>query len=272
MERITDRDRRLADYIYNDLGQEDIVAIENEISNDPELSESYQLNMQVKEYLQAKLQLEEMRSDPQLEDAEKLADMALDFESRNKEEDVPASRGGKRNRIRIRKLTIAAAVAATVAIVVSFGIVPFSISQDKLFDRYYEPFEASDYSQRGGSNEMYRDIATGIDDYMGGRYSQSIDRFNDITSTPAIQPEVQLFSALSYMGLGHYQEAQNILESVVNSNNRYQPESMWYLGLCYLKTGQFEKARTLFAQLENYDGLYQRDARSLRKKLRRFNQ
>jgi tetratricopeptide (TPR) repeat protein len=253
MEGNTDRNRRLADYIYNDLGQEEIVAIEREMTNDPELSESYQLNMQVKEYLQAKIQLEEMRSDPQLEDVERLVDMAFVTKSHDEAEQVTVSRESKRNRI--RKLTIAAAFAATVAIVISFGIIPSSISQDKLFDRYYEPFEASDYSQRGGSKEMYRDIATGIDDYMGGRYSQSIDRLNELTSIPANQPEVQLFTALSYMGLGQYQDAQNILESAVNSNNRYQPESMWYLGLCYLKTGQFEKAREMPGPFEKNFGV-----------------
>jgi len=269
MERNRDINRMLADYIYNDLGQEDIMAIEREISNDPVLSESYQLNMQVKEYLKAKLQLEEMRSDPQLGEAERLAGMAFDTGSHFKEEEVPDSGGSRRKRI--RRLTIAAAVAATVALVVSIGIIPLTTSQDKLFDRYYEPFNASANSQRGVSSDIYRDIASGINDYMDGQYSQSIDRFNEMTAVPDIQPEVQLFTALSYMGLGQYRDAQNILESVVNSNNRYQPESIWYLGLCYLKTGEFEKAGTLLAQLENYDGLYKRNARSLRKRLRRFS-
>ena len=270
MERYTDRNRRLADYIYNDLGREEIVEIEREISNDPELSESYRFNMQVKEYLKAKMQLEEMRSDPRLEDAEKLAGMVFDPETHHKEEEIPGSGVPKRNRI--RKLTIAAAVAATVAIIVSFGIIPSTVSQDKLFDRYYEPYAASDYSQRGASDVIYGDIANGINDYMDGRYSQSIDQLSELTSVPDIQPEVQLFTALSYLGLGQYQEAENILEPAVNSNNRYQAESMWYLGLCYLKTGEFEKATTLFGRLEEYDGLYQSDARSLRRKLRRFNQ
>jgi len=270
MERNTDRNRMLADYIYNDLGHEEIVAIKREITNDPELSESYRLNMQVKEYLQAKLQLEEMKSDPQLEVAEKLADMAFEPGSRSREEEVPVSGGFKRKRI--RKLTVAAAFAATVAIVVSVGIIPSGTSQNRLFDRYYEPIKASDYSQRGQSDELYRDLAGGINDYMDGRYSQSIDRLNGLIAVPDIQPEVQLFTALSYMGLGQYHEAQNILESTVDSNSRYQPESMWYLGLCYLKSGEFEKASTLLARLEKYDGLYKRDARSLRKKLRRFSQ
>jgi len=269
MERYMDRNRKLADYIYNDLGRNEVVEIEREISNDPELSESYQLNMQVKEYLQAKLQLEEMRSDPGLEDAEKLAGMVFDMESHD-EAELVVPLGRKRNRI--RKWSFAAAIAASVTILISLGIIPSTVSQDKLFDRYYEPIEASDYSQRGGSNEIYRNIANGIIDYRDGRYNQSIDRLGGLSAVTEIQPEVQLFTALSYIGLGQYLEAQSILEPAVDSNNRYQPESMWYLSLCYLKTGEVEKASSLLGQLEKYDGLYQRDARSLRKKLRRFNQ
>ena len=80
MEHNYKRNRRLADYIYNDLSPEEQVEFEMELSNDPELSEYYELNTQVKEYLQTKIQLEEMRSDPMLEDAEKLADLAFQTE------------------------------------------------------------------------------------------------------------------------------------------------------------------------------------------------
>jgi hypothetical protein len=269
MERKLDRNRRLADYIYNDLSSEEVVEIEKEISHDPQLSEFYLLNMQVKDYLQSKVQLEEMRSDPLLEDAEKLADMAFDIESNYKldHESIPSP---KRNRI--RNMAFVAAVAASVTIIIAVGIIPFKIDQDRLFDRYYEPIEASDYSQRGEANEMYRDIAMGINNYVEGDYRQSIDRFSKLASDPIIQSEVRFFTALSYLGLGEYQSAQSILESVHDGTNRYQPETLWYLSLCYLKTGEFDKANTLLGQLEIYDGLYKKDAQTLRKKLRRFTQ
>ena len=268
MGRILDRNRRLADYIYNDLSSEEVVEIEKEISKDPQLSESYQLNMQVKHYLQAKVQLEEMRSDPQLEDAEKLADMAFGIESHDPLDHESIPTGPKRNRI--RSMVLVAAVAASVSIIIAVGIFPPKIDQDRLFDRYYVPVEASDYSQRGEVNEMYRDIAMGINYYVEGNYKQSIDQFSKLALDPAIQSEVQFFTGLSYLGLGQYQSAQNILESVLDGDHRYQPETLWYLSLCYLKTGEFDKANALLGQLEIYDGLYKKGAQTLRKKLRRF--
>ena len=268
MERKLDRNRRLADYIYNDLNPEEVVEMKREISHDPQLSDSYQLNMQVKDYLQAKIQLEEMRSDPQLENAEQLANMAFEKASPKEVDHQPVPRA-KRNRI--RSIAFVSAVAAAVAIIISVGIVPSNMDQDSLFDRYYAPVEASDYSQRGG-DEMYRNVAVGITSYVEGNYNQSIDQFSALSSDPTFRSEVQLYSGLSYLGLGQYKSAQNMLESVLAGDNGYQAQTLWYLSLCCLKTGEFKEANTLLAQLEVYDGLYKKDAQTLRKKLRRLIQ
>lgn len=258
----------MADYIYKDLGPEEMVEFEMEISSDPQLSESYLLNMQVKDYLQAKVQLEEMRSDPLLENAEKLADMAFDLEPPEERNHKSIPKGPKKNRI--RNLTFATAIAASVTIILAVGLFPSKMNPDRLFDRYYEPVEASDYSQRGEANEKYRDIANGITNYVDGNYHQSIDQFSALATDPAIQSEVHFFTALSYLGLGQYVDAQSMLESVLVGDNRYQAETLWYLSLCYLKTGEIVKANALLEQLELHDGMYQKDAQTLLKNLRRF--
>lgn len=269
MERKLDRDRRLADYIYNDLSAEEVAEMERELSRDPELSESYLLHAQVKEYLQTKLQLEEMRSDPQLEEAEKLAAMAFETESHPEKEPVsiPSGRQSKR----VRNLIVVTAIAAGLAILIAFGILPSGLNPDRLYDRYYAPLAATDYLQRGGDQEIYKDIARGINHYLDGNYSRSLVQFGMLASDPTVRTEVQFFTALSYLGLGQYEPAQSLLESVVNADSRYQAEALWYLSLQYLKTGNFNQADSLLAHLALYDGLYQKDAHALRKKLRRLS-
>jgi len=262
-----DKNRMLADYLYNDLDLEEREVLEKEIQKNPELYKSYQLNVEVKDYLQSKIQLEEMRSDPQLEDAEKLAEMAFEFKPKDEEAQVTIPTV-KRNRI--SRVTFTLAIAASIAIVISVGIVPSSIDQDRLFERYYEPLEATDFSQRGGANEMYQDIGIGISSYLDGNYQQSIDQLYKIGSDPTLRSEAQFYSALSYLGLGDYKNAQSTLESLLNSNIRLESEILWYLSLSYLKTGALEKANSHLAQLENYDGIYKQDAQTLRKKLRRL--
>ncbi len=267
MENKQDRNRRLADYIYEDLGSEDVLEMEKDLSDDPDFSASYELNMQVKKYLQTKLQLEEMRSDPLLEEAEKLADMA--FEVEIPEEASRPSVSLHTRQKRIRNLAITTAVAASVTLILALGILPARLDQDQLFDRYYAPFEASDHAQRG--QERQGAMVDGINWYVEGNYRQSISHFSGLSTDPGLHAEAEFFSALSYMGLGQFQSAVNILETIQGGNHRYQAETLWYLSLCYLKTRDYDRAGALLGQLENYDGLYQKDAQALRKKLRRLN-
>ena len=265
-----DNSRRLTDYIYNDLSPEELVEFEREISMDPELSDTYEINKQVKDYLQTKIQLEEMRSDPMLEEAEKWANMAFDVVSGEAEQHldaIPVDR--KRNKI--RSLTFGLAIAAGFAILITLGI-PSYIDQDQLYDRYYEPLAASDYSQRGESNLAYGSIAVGINSYLDGNYAQSIEQFSQLDTDPVFQTEAQFFSALSQLGLGQYENAQKLFESLINSDSRYHLETLWYLSLCCMKAGEIDEAYTYLGQLEQYEGMYQRDAQSLRKKLRRLKE
>lgn len=280
MEHKLDKEnRRLADYLYKDLNPEEVVEFEWELSNDPELAESYKLNKQVADYLRAKIQLEELRSDPMLEDAEHLADLAFDLPSEGEslENSLENSLEGvpkpvipvDHRKNRIRNLTFAAAIAASVAILLTLGI-PSGLDQDVLYDRYYMPLEASDYAQRGEANEAYRDIAMGINKYLDGNYDESIEQFRLLAADPVFQAEVQFFTALSHMGLRQYMNAQNIFESLIFSDSRYHPEALWYLSLCCLKAGEIEQASQYLGQLVSYDGMYQKDAQSLRKKIRRL--
>ena len=268
MDEKIDRHRRLADYIYDDLSAEEAGVIEKEISSDPRWSESYQLNRQVKNYLRAKVLLEDMRSDPLLEDAEKLAEMAFALDAPGESGQEPPSTKPRRNRV--RNMVVISSVAAGLAIVLAVGIIPSNLDQDRLFDRYYAPLEASDYTQRGNDTQAYLDIALGINHYLEGNYGQSIDQFQNLAADPALQSEVDFYTGLSYLGLGQYSLAQSHLESVLEGDSRYQAEALWYLGLSYLKTENYDQANKVLAQLELYDGLYQNDAQSLRKKLRRL--
>ena len=210
-----------------------------------------------------------MRSDPQLEEAEKLAAMAFETEPHPEKEPVTIPLG--RRSKRVRNLIVVMAIAAGLAILITFGILPSGMNPDRLYDRYYAPLAATDYSQRGDATEVYRDIARGINHYMDGNYSKSLVQFGLLASDPAVRSEVQFYTALSYVGLGQYQLAQSFLEPVVNADSKYQAEALWYLSLLYLKAGKFNQADSLLARLELYDGLYQKDTQALRKKLRRFS-
>ena len=259
---------RLANYIYDDLGPEEIVEIEQELVKDPELSESYRLNMQVKEYLKAKIQLEEMKSDPSLDEAEKLANLAFENESAGDEiiENDPQRVPGVSRKWFIYSSAIAAAIVMLIVIRV---FVPFT-SSDRLFQNYYEPLNASDHSQRDKVQDLNLNLTDGINSYIQGNYERSSLLFNQMGSVQEVQPEVQLFRGLNYMALGQYEPAREILNNYIENNYRYLPEATWYLSLCYLKTGDVNEARLHLTQLDAYEGMYKEDAQALARKLQRI--
>jgi len=267
MGKETGINKKLADYIYNDLSTEEVVEMERDLSKDSQLADSYRLNLEVKEYLQAKLQLEDMISDPQLEEAERLADLAFSTESTETMTKEPRAKEPKKGRT--LRLTMITALAASIALILAFGILPNQLNEDRLFDRFYQPMAASDFTQRG-TEQIYRELAIGINHYMDGNYQQSIDQLEKHGSNPIIISDVQFFSALSYLGLEEYNSAQSLFETLSEGENKYQAESLWYHGLSCIKAGDYEKAAMLFGQLEKYDGLYQKDSQVLRRKLRRL--
>ncbi len=268
MNQYSTNETKMANYLYDDMAQEEIVEFERELSADAELSESYRMNRLVKEYLETKVLLEELKSDPSLAEAERVADLA--FGNTHAPEDQAVNDPGN-TRSRGRKIYIySTAIAAAIAILVVFRfVVPLS-NTDRLYQNYYVPLDASDYSQRGEVNELYGQLSEGINSYIQGNYQLSNSLFMEMESVYKNQPEVQLFSALSYMGLEQFEPAREILALYIENNFRYMPEAIWYLSLCYLKTGESDKAGELLSQLQAYDGMYKEDAQSLEKKLRRI--
>ncbi len=264
----SDTRKRLADYIYNDLDREGMVEIEKEIAENPELSEMYKRNMEVKDYLKAKLQLEDMRSDPNLEEAERLAEQILIKDS------VGQYAVGNRRAIipglRRRKMWIISTIAASITIMITIGISRLVTDVDRLYQQYYTPFAASDIIQRGSLNSLYPEISRGIRHYMAGRYRESILELIPLVEDPGIRAEVRFFTGISYMGLGQFQHAEDMFKNVLNESSRYRPETLWYLSLSSMKNGEIDKALELLGDLESYDGMYQIDAQDLARKLRRI--
>jgi hypothetical protein len=261
--------KRLADYLYYDLSPEEKEALEREISENPDLAEAYHQGRKVRKYLKAKIELEEMRSDPSLAEAERLAGLAYGNDPGRRNSSVPTG-GGLERLTPGRKYLFTALAAAVAVILVIIGLSPSRVDADRLFSTYYEPLDATDYTQRGDGSDLYLNLAEGIRLYNQGAYEKANHIFSLLYDIHEPLAEVRLFSGLTYMGLGAYDTSVHFFEELLQHNVRYVPEATWYLSLCYLKTGELEKARDLLSGLDEYEGLYREQAQDLRRKLRRI--
>jgi len=249
----------LADYLYGDLEPGDEMEFERMISDHPELSESYHFHVKVRDYLKAKIQLEEMRSDPLLGEAEKLAEHAFD-------DDAEASVPGMLR----KRLKYIPAVAASIALLLVVRFFIPATNPDALFSAYYTPLSATNFNQRGETDVISSEFSESIDLFNQGAYEQSIRILNQLETAQTELPEVELFQGLNYMGLEQYGKAKDFLNHYIENNTRLLPEAYWYLSLCFLKTGEYAKSRALLSRLGAYDGMYKKDAQVLERKLRRI--
>lgn len=254
-----DHINRLADYLYDDLEPDEAMDFERMISENPELAESYQFHVRVRDYLKAKIQLEEMRSDPSLGEAERLAGLSFNNDSKTKVS------GNSRKKLRY----IPAAAAVIVILVIIRLFIP-STTPATLFEDYYRPLSATGYNQRGETSEYLSGFSEAIDLYNQGAYDESIRILHKVESVQNDLPEVALFQGLNHMGLEQFPAAKDILADYVENNSRLLPEAYWYLSLCYLKTGEYAKCRAVLSRLKAYDGMYAETAQDLESKLRRI--
>ncbi len=267
MKDLTEKHIKLADYIYGDLSVGEMEDLEKDMAGEPGMAELHQMNKKVTDYLKAKISLEEFRSDPFLDEAERLAELAC--EPVPSIDDKDSGKSPVRRNRPWRAIWMTAAAAAVVVLALVFASIPGS-NPDRLYKAYYESFPASDYSQRSEPGSVNQALADGIDLYLKGNYQQSIRVFEQLEENPGILPETVFFRGLNYMGLEQYKTAAQILASYAGFHAPFRPEALWYLSLCHLKTGHYQESADALKQLEVYQGKYQKDAFLLGKKLRRI--
>lgn len=195
------------------------------------------------------------------------------IEDEFEQKDEP-EKDGKRKRKKNRGLIfiLPAAILCLSAIV----IIPFPRREisDVLFEKFYEPLDASDGTRRGMSmKEQAIIMSEGISLYLDDRYDTAIDYF--LKHKPQMDTIfdgwISLFVGLSYIGLGDCHEAIRYLEPVVLEGRVMWPEASWYLGLCYVKVGEFDKAKTHIRNVASFPGMFGKRAKKLYNRLKLYD-
>lgn len=305
MSKVDQYSRRIANYIYDDMDSVERMSFEEDLLNDTELAKEYKLQSLAINFLKSKSVHEELRSKPDLEEAERIVDeyMAdqsdhsqsdsdqldnkqVDFASSggaqpdNKESDYgqhhqkksdlspsSPSRTFKIKRI-LYPLMTAAAVFAGLLIIRNVAIGNLN---DRLFDTYYEPLDDVNFTGRGENNDMYSSFREAINFYHYEDYASSTSILSVLSSQNPDFSESHLYLALSEIGEEEYISAADELEIYLTRFKKYQPEAKWYLAMCYLKLDRALEAKDLISDLTGLGGAYGRDAQVILKKLDRIN-
>jgi TolA-binding protein len=165
------------------------------------------------------------------------------------------------------RYAIPAAAAVVGAIILVNSLLP-SRDPDKLFAKYYEPMSAISPVTRSANAGEINSYTSAIESYNNKNYQAAATGFSDALLQDPLNISCHFFMGITQIALGNYDQAENILEGVINRQGEYVKEARWYLGLAYIKTGNIEKACGCFDILAQSPGFYSDRAEKILRRLR----
>lgn len=257
--------KRIANYLYNDMDREEKSQFEKDLLDNEELASEYEFQLSAMKHIKARITLEEMENDPDLEEAERLADEILLEDEPNLEVN-----GNKTASFPGRKILVRIVAAAAIVLgVVSTTLLITGNSNQALYKSFYKPFEETSLSYRGDNTDVVESIQKGIQLYSSENFLEALEVFRTIQLDNPDNPMINFYIGLSQMGRGEFGQSIELFQHHIETFEIFQPEVKWYLALCYLQTNQIESSSQLFKELSDYPGKYGSDSEKLSRKLER---
>ncbi len=151
--------------------------------------------------------------------------------------------------------TSLAAAAIIGAVLLIRSLLP-SDDPQKIFRKYYEPFNAvSSVTRSSGTSENER-FTDAVGSYKSGDYQAAAIGFSEAVFNGSVSYSASFFLGITEIELGNYNKAIDLLSEVMNRPVEYAKESTWYLGLAYIKSGNKVKASECFEILARSPGFY----------------
>jgi TolA-binding protein len=167
----------------------------------------------------------------------------------------------------ITRYTSLAAAAIIGAVFLIRSLLP-SDEPQKMFSKYYEPFNAvSSITRSTGASES-ESFTNAKGSYKAGDYNAAATGFSEAMLNGSESYSAGFFLGITEIELGNYNKAINLLGGVVNLKGEYTKEATWYLGLAYIKSGNKIKALECFELLARSRGFYRNRSEKILRLLR----
>ncbi len=178
-------------------------------------------------------------------------------------------------RIKTSKIRIPGAVRVAVAslaalVMMGAGIWFYTyrtISPEKLFEMYYEPYDGV-MNVRSANSEVADLLVTAMQKYEQREFESALLLFETVIANDRNNITSRFYSGISYMETERFNVAEISFTDIIDhDDNLFIEHAEWYLGLCYLKTGKLEEAEELLLAIGSSEGYYSRQARRITRNL-----
>lgn len=162
----------------------------------------------------------------------------------------------QRKRLRNRRAVYAIASVLLIAIGLQFFL-PSKTSGPDLYDSYFQPYLLGG-PQRG--NEPPTPYDDAWEAYKNGDYANATAYFDTVSSGHADYQNIQLYKAISQLGLGKTTQAIAGLKAIsADPSHPFVEEALFFQGLAHLRLDQMEEAKRIFDTFIEMDGSYRRE-------------
>lgn len=157
--------------------------------------------------------------------------------------------------------------AATVAIIAISSFLLYFIFDSKptnkeLFAQYYTPIRVDEITR--STEDSTSSIKEGFIAYQTGNYQNCLLILSSENETNELSTQVKLIKALSYLELGNYNNAENLLKQASEDyNNAFYDDCLWYLSLIYIKTDRSNLAIPILNKLVESKSVYNNKAEKI---------
>ena len=216
-------------YLQKELSVEEQNNFENQLQNDADFRDKFELYKQTTQFLETKFSKE-------------TEDFKANLKSISKEYVSKDTNLGKPKVIPMYSKWYA--IAATVVIFIS---VWFFMQNTTPEYGNYNQHENTHFTERSEGNENLKQAQEA---FNAKEYQKAILNFEKIDDVNW-SVEVYLFYAISLIETNQFVHAEAILELIKNGNSVYKEKAIWYLGLSKLKQKKYDECKVILETLSN---------------------
>ena len=154
-----------------------------------------------------------------------------------------------------------------ILIVVSFWQLLISVSPEKIYSRFYKPYESDLTTRSANSSTDKINIAYVL--YQKKEYEASYEILNNYLSKNSENQRAHFYLGLNSMELGKMDRAISELSEVEKDyTSPFAIHARWYLALAYLETNDIVEARKYLNRIVEEDVFYAEKAKNILKKIK----
>ncbi|MCG8411416.1 MAG: hypothetical protein MI739_09035 [Bacteroidales bacterium] len=181
----------------------------------------------------------------------------------------------KQDQIHIFQKRIRYAAASLILLIVTGGvinkIIPSNLDYNKVFEKYYTPYKATDIF-RSGNTQTDKILLNAINYYVKHDFAKALILFEEVIKVKENDIAVNFYLGISYIEQEKYTKASISFNSVIiNNDNLFIEQAKWYLSLCYLKTKQKNNATNLLNELVSEKSSYASQAKEMLEQIEKLN-